>query len=45
MFDLSFRLSSLKTRIKRASESDLGLLPIMNPLFNMREICKQSCLL
>jgi len=27
------------------SEKDLDLLPIMNPLFNMREICKQMVLL
>lgn len=27
------------------SEKDRGLLPIMSPLFNMREICKQVALL
>ena len=26
-------------------ETDMGLLPIMNPLYNMREICKQIALL
>ena len=26
-------------------EKDMDLLPIMNPLFNMREICKQMVLL
>lgn len=26
-------------------EKDMGLLPIMNPLFNLREICKQMVLL
>ena len=27
------------------SEKDMGLLPIMSPLFNLREICKQMSLL
>lgn len=27
------------------NENDMGLLPIMNPLFNLREICKQMSLL
>ena len=27
------------------NERDMGLLPIMNPLFNLREICKQMALL
>lgn len=32
-------------RVARLHLAKLDLLPIMNPLFNMREICKQLCLL
>lgn len=32
-------------RYANAQEEKMGLLPIMNPLFNLREICKQMSLL
>ena len=32
-------------KANKKEEEKMGILPVMNPLFNLREICKQSALL
>lgn len=39
------RPSPIRVAAKKTKEEKMGLLPIMNPLFNLREICKQMSLL